>query len=209
MPLDPLAAIARSVPDKPAVIDDRPAGAVSLLDSPSRATGWALFSNPGVDLAVARGSGEAVAQLGAVARQAGIPASLHGTGGAWLIAGSSCDDAWFAAAVEHSLDRKVCNTLNVACVLRADAPRLVPLFLSALQAAADRRGVPAKLHVAEGSEWVVPSDWFDRKVPVRRAGGDVMDEAARAVAQLACLGRGEVAGLGRRQLVEPLQLLGA
>ena len=38
-------------------------------------------------LAVARGSGPAVAQLGAVARQAGVAVSLHGTGGAWIVAG--------------------------------------------------------------------------------------------------------------------------
>jgi glutamate-5-semialdehyde dehydrogenase len=58
-----------------------PLGTVQLLDTPSRAAGWALFSNPTVALAVARGSGAAVDQLGAVARQAGIPVSLHGTGG--------------------------------------------------------------------------------------------------------------------------------
>ena len=64
-----------------------PPGAVALLDSPARSAGWALFSHPGLALAVARGSGEAVEQLGAVARQAGVPVSLHGTGGAWLVAG--------------------------------------------------------------------------------------------------------------------------
>jgi glutamate-5-semialdehyde dehydrogenase len=158
-----------------------PQGAVALLDSPSRATGWALFSHPGVSLAVARGSGEAVAQLGAVARQAGIPASLHGTGGAWLVTGEACDADWFAAAVEHSLDRKVCNSLNVCCVLRASAPVLVPRFLASLEAAAARRGVPAKLHVAVGSETFVPAEWFDRKVPVRRATGDVMEAQAEVL----------------------------
>ena len=65
-----------------------PDGAVSLVRSPARAAGWALFDDRRLALAVARGSGAAVAQLGAVARQAGTPVSLHGTGGAWLVAGA-------------------------------------------------------------------------------------------------------------------------
>ena len=68
-----------------------PAGTVSLVRSPARAAGWALFDDRRLALAVARGSGAAVAQLGAVARQAGTPVSLHGTGGAWLVAGESAD----------------------------------------------------------------------------------------------------------------------
>ena len=67
--------------------------------------------------AVARGSGPAVAQLGAVARQAGIPVSLHGTGGAWIVAAADADRERFVASVVHSLDRKVCNTLNVCCIV--------------------------------------------------------------------------------------------
>ena len=35
--------------------------------------------------------GPAVAQLGAVARQAGVPVSLHGTGGAWVVAAADAD----------------------------------------------------------------------------------------------------------------------
>ena len=63
-----------------------PPGAASLVATPSRAAGWAMFSDTRLALAVARGSGAAVGQLGAVARQAGIPVSLHGTGGAWIVA---------------------------------------------------------------------------------------------------------------------------
>ncbi|MEQ1568093.1 MAG: hypothetical protein ABMA64_20810, partial [Myxococcota bacterium] len=61
------------------------------------AAGWALFSDARLSLAVARGSGQAVAQLGAVARQAGIPVSLHGTGGAWMVAADSAEVDRFAA----------------------------------------------------------------------------------------------------------------
>src|SRR6476646_6175354 len=38
-----------------------PAGSVCLVDSPAHAAGWALFSDPTLALAVARGSGNAVA----------------------------------------------------------------------------------------------------------------------------------------------------
>ena len=51
-----------------------------LVESAAHAAGWALFADKRVALAVARGSGVAVAQLGAVARQHGVPVSLHGTG---------------------------------------------------------------------------------------------------------------------------------
>ena len=132
-----------------------PEGAVTLLASPSRATGWALFSDTRVSLAVARGSGEAVAQLGSVARQAGVPVSLHGTGGAWLVASSHADTTRFAESVRHSLDRKVCNTLNVCCVIRERAADLVPAFVDALRDAAAARSARAVLHtVADAASGV-------------------------------------------------------
>lgn len=165
-----------------------PVDAVRLLDTPARSAGWALFSHPRLSLAVARGSGEAVAQLGAVARQAGVPVSLHGAGGAWLVAGASADPDAFAAAVFHSLDRKVCNTLNVCCIPAARADDLVPRFLDALERAGARRGTPAKLHVAEGSESSVPAVWFERTVAVRRADGDHAEPQAEPL-PLADLGR--------------------
>jgi glutamate-5-semialdehyde dehydrogenase len=67
-----------------------PDGAVVLVDSVERSAGWAMFADSRLALAVARGSGPAVAQLGAVARQSGVAVSLHGTGGAWLVAGEGC-----------------------------------------------------------------------------------------------------------------------
>src|SRR6185436_17123028 len=106
----------------------------SLVESEAHASAWAMFSDRRVALAVARGSGKAVAQLGAVARQAGIPVSLHGTGGAWIVADESADAARFEAAVYASLDRKVCNTLGVCCIVRSRAAELTPLFLKALEA---------------------------------------------------------------------------
>ena len=165
-----------------------PAGAVSLVDSPEHAAGWAMFADPRLALAVARGSGPAVSQLGAVARQAGTPVSLHGTGGAWIVADPSADPGRFADAVFHSLDRKVCNTLNVCCIVRERAADLVPLFLAALERAGERRGGGCKLHVVAGDEAVLPADWRRARVTVRRAEG-ARDEARVETLALDDLGR--------------------
>ena len=116
-----------------------PAGAVSLVRSPARAAGWALFDDPRLALAVARGSGAG----GRPARRRRPPGrhavSLHGTGGAWLVAGLHADADRFRPAVVHSLDRKVCNTLNVCCIPAARAD-LVPSSSTRSTSAARRRG---------------------------------------------------------------------
>ena len=156
-----------------------PDGAVSLIPSASRAAGWAMFSQMSLALAVARGSGAAVSQLGAVARQAGIPVSLHGTGGAWIMAGSNTQAADLHLAVFHSLDRKVCNTLNTIAITADAAEALVPVFLSSLLDAGARLATNPKLHVARGSEAWVPEDWFTRTVSISRAEGEVTEPAAQ------------------------------
>jgi glutamate-5-semialdehyde dehydrogenase len=148
-----------------------PAGACVLIESAEHAAGWALFSDARLGLAVARGSGPAVAQLGAVARQAGVPVSLHGTGGAWLVADESADPVRFAAAVAGSVDRKVCNTLNVCCIVRARAAELVPLLLEALGG----KRTSWKLHVVEGDEPAVAERWWSRRTDVVRAEGLVAE----------------------------------
>ena len=158
-----------------------PAGAASLVDSAAHAAGWAMFSDPRLGLAVARGSGPAVTQLGTVARQAGVPVSLHGTGGAWLVADTAADAETLAAAVVHSLDRKVCNTLNVCCVVADRADELVPVVLDALAAAAERRGTRPKLHIAAGSESHVPASWFEPS-EITRAGGAVTEPGCEYIA---------------------------
>lgn len=165
-------AIVREALDPALAASGLPEGAACLLDQAEHAAGWALFSDSRLALAVARGSGPAVAQLGAVARQSGVPVSLHGTGGAWLVADASADTARFAAVVEASLDRKVCNTLNVCCIVRERAADLIPVFLEALHRAGERRGHNCKLHVVEGDESALPADWLERRVRVRRADGD-------------------------------------
>jgi glutamate-5-semialdehyde dehydrogenase len=164
-----------------------PEGSAALVDSPEHAAGWAMFSDQRLALAVARGSGPAVAQLGAIARQAGSPVSLHGTGGAWMVADACADAARFKAAVYHSLDRKVCNTLNVCAIVRERAADLVPTFLEALTAAGERRS-GVKLHVVEGSEDVLPAAWRSARVTVGRAEGPV-DEPQVELLREADLGR--------------------
>lgn len=155
-----------------------PPGAASLVDAPSHAAGWALFADPRLALAVARGSGTAVRQLSAVAQQAGNAVSAHGTGGAWMIATDAADADRFAAAVRHSLDRKVCNTLNVCCIVRDRAADLVPVFLDAVDRAAADRDTSAKLHVEAASVDHVPQGRFDTTVTIARASGPSDEPAA-------------------------------
>mgnify|MGYP001825460320 FL=1 len=164
---------------RPAIVGaGLPEGVVGLVDSPTHAAGHALFADRRLALAVARGSGAAVAELGAVASQAGTPVSLHGTGGAWMAVAASASPRVVTAAVANSLDRKVCNTLNVCAVLRSHADTHVAAVLAGLGAAADRRGVPARLHVVTGGEDVVPSGWFERGVTIDRAAGPSREPAA-------------------------------
>lgn len=158
-----------------------PAGTVELVDAASHASGYALFGDRRLALAVARGSGPAVARLGAVASQAGIPVSLHGTGGAWLVATASADPADLTAAVHHSLDRKVCNTLNVFVTTTERAVELTEHFLAALDAAAAELGTAPRVHVVEGSEHAVPVERFQRRVSVHRADGVHQEPAATSI----------------------------
>lgn len=158
-----------------------PAGTASLVASPARAAGWALFSDERLALAVARGSGPAVAQLGAVARQTGIPISLHGTGGAWLMAGESADPHAFASAVVSSLDRKVCNTLNTCCIVARRADALLPVFLDALRRVESRQDAHVKLHVVEDCASRIPREWFEKR-PIVRAEGEVLEPQAEVIA---------------------------
>lgn len=140
---------ARAIMDsivRPALVSSGlPMGSVVLVDSPERSAGHALFSDRRVDLAVARGSGEAVAQLGAVARQAGIPVSLHGTGGAWMLVEDGYPADRLSAIVDASLDRKVCNTVNVICLTRSDSDSL-RATLNGIHAASARRHKKATVH---------------------------------------------------------------
>ena len=129
-----------------------PSGTVQLVESAAHAAGWALFADARLGLAVARGSGGAVAQLGAVARQHGVPVSLHGTGGAWVVVSEHADPAVLAAIVEHSLDRKVCNTMNVCCIPRSHSAPFRGAVAEAAGRAAATRGTEAEVHLVAADE---------------------------------------------------------
>ena len=162
--LDTARAIMRTCVSPSLATSGLPSGAVQLVESPAHAAGWALFSDARLSLAVARGSGSAVAQLGSVARQSGVPVSLHGTGGAWLVVSEHADAATLGDIVEHSLDRKVCNTMNVCCIPRSRAAELRGIVADAAERAAAKRGTHAVTHRADacqgqrlGEEW----EWED------------------------------------------------
>jgi glutamate-5-semialdehyde dehydrogenase len=158
-----------------------PEGAATLVDSAAHAAGWAMFADARLSLAVARGSGPAVSQLGAIARQAGTPVSLHGTGGAWMVADAAADADRFYAAVYHSLDRKVCNTLNTCCIVESRADDLIPVFLEALERAGERRR-GCKLHVAAADIGRLPEHWRTARATVIRADGPVEEALAEPIA---------------------------
>ena len=129
-----------------------PAGALGLVRSKEHGAAHALFSERAVRLAVARGSGRTVALLGAIAKQHGIPASLHGTGGAWMFVEHSASPEMLRNAVRFSLDRKVCNTLNVLVLERSAVATLGPVVEQVL------RELGARVAVVPGSEGVVSSE---------------------------------------------------
>ncbi len=159
-----------------------PTGAVALVDSTAHAAGWALFLDQRLALAVARGSGNAVETLGALARSVGTPVSLHGTGGAWTVVSNDVDDAQLRTAIVSSLDRKVCNTLNTCCLV--DGPgmaRRAGVVLSALEEAGAARGQPFKLHVAKGSEHLLPAALFQTPITVARAAGPITEPQAETI----------------------------
>ena len=144
---------------------------IQILGRPERSTAWALFSNSDLDLAVARGSGTAVRMLGGIAQQAGVPVSLHGTGGAWMMTSESTDLDRLKAAIIGSLDRKVCNTLNTLCILKSRVNELMPVVLDALNDAANALGTSYKVHVESGSVSYVNVDLFDVDVQIERVDG--------------------------------------
>jgi glutamate-5-semialdehyde dehydrogenase len=158
-----------------------PAGCVVLVERAERSAGWAMFSNPGLALAVARGSGQAVAQLGAIAKQHGIPVSLHGTGGAWIVADETADAAALERAVFNSLDSKKCNTLNSLCIVEGAAGRLMGPALAGIARRGDQLGHGFKLHVTQSARPYVPAELFTRHAAVHRAEGPVDELVAEPI----------------------------
>ena len=124
-----------------------PLASVLLLPSKTHAAAWALFSDKRLSLAVARGSGSSVALLGEIAQQHGIPASLHGTGGAWMIVSDVEDADRLKKVVQNSLDRKVCNTLNTVVLTTGSLSKSLQTVIDGVHLAAQKRNTYAVLHV--------------------------------------------------------------
>jgi glutamate-5-semialdehyde dehydrogenase len=160
-----------------------PEGAAVLVNSSERSSGLALFSDTRLGLAVARGSGEAVAQLGAVARQAGVPVSLHGTGGAWMLVSTRSDPTRLRRSLINSLDRKVCNTTNVVCVPRQAASELLDVVCSSIIEAAEGLGQPARIHVTSETVPLIDQELLTRHVEVQRPQGTVMEYLATEISR--------------------------
>jgi glutamate-5-semialdehyde dehydrogenase len=88
-----------------------------------------------------------------------------------VVAAPDADPERLALTVEHSLDRKVCNTLNT-CVVTADrAAQLLPVVVEAAERAADARGTRARFHLHDSAVEHVEEEWLARKVEVVRADG--------------------------------------
>ena len=176
-------AIMRLVIDPALATAALPAGALALVDSTAHAAGWALFLDERLALAVARGSGKAVETLGSLARSAGTPVSLHGTGGAWMVVSERADIEELRAAVIRSLDRKVCNSLNTCCVVNpaGDSFQRVSAVLEGLKQAGRARNQAFKLHIASGNEGIVSKELFDQRVEVARAPGPVLESQAEVI----------------------------
>lgn len=124
-----------------------PADSVVLIPRDDHASGWALFANDDVSLAVARGSGVAVQDLGSVASQSGVPVSLHGRGGAWFLVGDAADETRLRTTLRNSLDRKVCNTANVVTIPVARASEHLTTVLQAVDEAARARDAKGIVHL--------------------------------------------------------------
>ena len=158
-----------------------PRDAVLLVESAEHAAGWALFADGRLALAVARGSGESVRLLGAIARQSGVNVSLHGTGGAWLVVGENPDHERLEKAITNSLDRKVCNTIN--CILVRDdcEEDTLRVVVRAVEEAAARRGVAPRFHCTWAPFSYVAALVSQPEVTVRRAGSSVVERCVTEI----------------------------
>ena len=159
-----------------------PLDAVLLINNASHAAGWSLFLDNRLALAVARGSGPAVEQLGSLAQSVGTPVSLHGTGGAWIMTSDTTAPDDLTTVVARSLDRKVCNTLNTCCIPESKAERLIPALIKGLELAAQTRDQTTyKLHIEESSLEYVPANLFQKSVSIVRSSGVVTEKCAEPI----------------------------
>ena len=75
-----------------------------------------------------------------------------------MIVGEDASLDRLESSVLHSLDRKVCNTLNVVTVIRHLASVHVPIVLKAAEMAASARGTRPHIHAIQGAEEFMSTD---------------------------------------------------
>lgn len=98
-----------------------------------------------------------------------------------MVASDQATAAQLEQCVYDSLDRKVCNTLNVCCLVRSELEALLPAFLAGMKRAGERCGQSFKLHVVEGDKGAVPAELFELDVEIARAEGNVREKQAQVL----------------------------
>ena len=116
-----------------------PEGAVVLLDSAEHAAGWAMFCRSRASaLAVARGSGPAVATLGALAPpggHAGQPARHRAAPGSWPTRRADAPSCLRRRRLPLAGPQGLQHAQHAAASRRARAAELVPVAVDALERA--------------------------------------------------------------------------
>jgi glutamate-5-semialdehyde dehydrogenase len=90
-----------------------------------------------------------------------------------MIVGEDANLDRLESSVLHSLDRKVCNTLNVVAVIRDMASVHVPIILKAAEMAASNRGTRPRMHAIQGAENFMPTDV---NIAVGRSEGEMSEQ---------------------------------
>ena len=68
-----------------------------------------------------------------------------------MVVPNGADATWVESVVEASLDRKVCNTVNVCCVERSVADEMLPVIARAAHAAAASRDATAVIRADDNT----------------------------------------------------------
>ena len=66
-----------------------------------------------------------------------------------MIVGEHAEPERLRNVVQHSLDRKVCNTLNTICVLSSQANQQIPIIIKAAKAASSKRQGAICIHATQ------------------------------------------------------------
>jgi glutamate-5-semialdehyde dehydrogenase len=90
-----------------------------------------------------------------------------------MIVGEDASLDRLESSVLYSLDRKVCNTLNVVTVIRHLASVHIPIILQAAEIAASARDTCPRIHAIQGAEKFMSTDVT---IEVRRSEGVILEQ---------------------------------